>query len=114
MCTVVSVIEGIKEFFEEELVTKASGLGKWFIGAGISLAMDNAVNTFNELKSNAIIKTMGIIHEDDTIDIVLDKSHCQCLDTLGIIFRTSEQNGISVFLTCMQRRAQGNGYGVCQ
>lgn len=69
MTTVVSVIDGIKEFIDEELISKVSGLGKWFIGAGISLAMDNAVNTFNELKENPIIKTMGIIHDDDTIDI---------------------------------------------
>lgn len=69
MVTLVSIIDGMKEFFEEELITKISGLGKWFVGAGISMAMDNAVNTFNELKANPLIKTLGIIHDDDTIDI---------------------------------------------
>ncbi|MCQ2242122.1 hypothetical protein [Treponema sp.] len=69
MSTIVSVIAGMKEFFDEELVMKLSGLGKWIVGAGISMYMDNAVNTFNELKENPLIKGLGIIHEDDTIDI---------------------------------------------
>lgn len=67
--TVVQVIEGLKDFFEEEVVMKVTGLGKWFIGAGISLAMENAVDTFNNLKANDIVKTLGVIHEDDTIDL---------------------------------------------
>lgn len=69
MTTLVSVIEGVKEFANEELIMKMSGLGKWVVGAGVSMAMDNAVNTFNELKENPLIKALGIIHEDDTIDI---------------------------------------------
>lgn len=69
MTTLISVIDGTKEFFEEEMLMKMSGLGKWVVGAGISMAMDNAVNTFNELKANPLIKTLGIIHEDDTIDV---------------------------------------------
>lgn len=69
MVTLVSVIEGLKEFLDEELLMKLPGLGKWIVGAGISLAMDNAVNTFNELKANPIIKALGVIHDDDTIDI---------------------------------------------
>lgn len=69
MATLISVIDGMKEFFEEELIGKMSGLGKWLVGAGVSMAMDNAVNTFNELKANPMIKALGIIHDDDTIDI---------------------------------------------
>lgn len=69
MSTIVSVMEGTKEFFEEELLTKMNGLSKWVVGAGLSMVMDNAVNTFNELKANPLIKALGIIHEDDTIDV---------------------------------------------
>lgn len=69
MYTVTSVISGLKEFMDEEVVMKIGGLGKWLVGAGLSLAMDNAVNTFNELKANPIIHSLGIIHDDDTIDI---------------------------------------------
>lgn len=69
MYTVASVINGLKDFMEEEVVMKINGVGKWLVGAGLSLAMDNAVNTFNELKENPVIHSLGIIHEDDTIDI---------------------------------------------
>lgn len=69
MYTVVSVINGLKEFFDEEIVQKVDGLGKWLVGAGLSMAMDNATNTFNELKANPMIKALGVIHDDDTIDI---------------------------------------------
>lgn len=69
MCTIVSVIDGIKEFFEEELLMKMTGISRWIVGAGLSMAMDNAVNTFNELKEHPVIKMLGIIHPDDTIDI---------------------------------------------
>lgn len=67
--TIVSVIDGLKEYAEEELVSKMTGIGKWVVGAGVSMAMDNAVNTYNELKENPVVKALGIIHPDDTIDI---------------------------------------------
>ncbi len=69
MVTLVQLISGIKEFIDEEVIMKMSGLSKWIVGAGLSMAMDNAVNTFNELKSTPIVKSLGIIHDDDTIDI---------------------------------------------
>lgn len=69
MVTLTQVISGMKSFMDEEIVGKMNGLSKWLVGAGISLAMDNAVNTYNELKANPMIKALGIIHDDDTIDI---------------------------------------------
>ena len=69
MYTVVQVIEGIKDFIEEEVIMKVSGLSKWFVGAGMSLAMENAVETYNKLKGNELIMSLGVIHDDDTIDV---------------------------------------------
>ena len=69
MTSLVSVIEGLKEFFDEELVMKVNGIGKWIIGAGLSMFMENAAQTFNELKENPLIKSLNIIDNEDRIDI---------------------------------------------
>lgn len=69
MCTLSQVVNGIKEYFEHELVAKIPGLGKWLIGAAISMTLDNADHVFMELKENSLIKAMGIIGPDEMIDI---------------------------------------------
>lgn len=75
MSTLTSVTEGVNEFFEEELITKINGLGKWVVGAGIAMFMENATKTFNELKQNPLIKSLGIIDEGDNIDVDKLYSH---------------------------------------
>ena len=63
------VINGLKAYAEEEIIAKLSGLDKWVMGAGVSMLLDNGVNTFNALKETEIIKVMEIVNTDNQIDL---------------------------------------------
>ena len=63
------VINGLKAYLESELVSRVTGLEKWVVGAGLSMLLDNGINTFNVLKENEFIKAMEIVNRNDEIDI---------------------------------------------
>lgn len=63
------VIIGIRHYLESEMVTKVTGLEKWIIGAGLSMLLDNGVNTFNALIENPLVQSMQIVNSDNEIDI---------------------------------------------
>lgn len=64
-----NIITGIKKYLESELLERVTGWQKWTVGAALSMILDNAVNVFNSLKTNPVIKSMGVINNDDEIDI---------------------------------------------
>lgn len=63
------IVKGIQKYLENELVTKMTGINKWIVGASLSMVLDNASNTFNQMKELPIVQSMGIINSDDMIDL---------------------------------------------
>jgi hypothetical protein len=63
------VLNGITKYIDTEIVDKIEGWQKWVIGSGIGIALSNSTNLFNQLKDNEIIKMLGIINEENKIDI---------------------------------------------
>ncbi len=69
MSSLNEVVTGLKKYVDAEILPKVTGLNKWVFGAGISLMLENSANVFNQLKENPFIKNMGVISEEDEIDI---------------------------------------------
>lgn len=63
------VLNGITKYIDTEIVDKIEGWQKWVIGSGIGIALSNSTNLFNQLKDNEIVKMLGVINEENKIDI---------------------------------------------
>lgn len=63
------IINGIRQFLENEFISRVSGIEKWVVGASLSMVLDNGVNTFNTMKELPIVKAMDFINKDDLIDV---------------------------------------------
>ena len=63
-----TVIEGFTKFVDNELLPKISGLNKWLIGTASGIMASKSEHIFKELKENALIKALDIMH-DDMIDV---------------------------------------------
>ena len=63
------VLNGITKYIDTEIVDKIEGWQKWVIGSCIGIALSNSTNLFNQLKDNEIVKMLGIINEENKIDI---------------------------------------------
>lgn len=71
MVTISQVQLGFTKYVDDEIIGKISGLEKWIIGAYVGLAARKSVELFNQLKDNPAVKMLGVIDEDDLIDIDL-------------------------------------------
>lgn len=60
---------GLRQYLDSELVSKVTGINKWIVGAGLSMAIDNGADVFNKLKENKMIKSMNVINSEDEIDL---------------------------------------------
>ena len=61
------VKDGVACYLDKEVMSKATGLSKWFIGAGL-MALPNIIDRkYHEMKD--ILIDMGITDSDDNIDI---------------------------------------------
>lgn len=69
MVNVQQVKSGVARFLDSELLSKVNGWQKWIAGAAVNMMMDKSTDIFNELKANSLVKSMGIITQDDMIDI---------------------------------------------
>jgi hypothetical protein len=63
------VINGIAKYVDVEIVDKISGWQKWVVGSGIGIALSNATNVFNQLKTNEFVIMLGVIDKDDRINV---------------------------------------------
>lgn len=63
------VINGIAKFVDTEMLTKMTGIQKWVAGSGIGILLSKGANTFSTLKQNEYVKMLGIVDENDKIDI---------------------------------------------
>lgn len=71
MVPYTKVINGITRYIDEEIVNKLTGAQKWIIGTGAGIMLTKATDIFNALKNNVMIKNMGIINENDEVDVEL-------------------------------------------
>lgn len=67
--TLAQVQSGIARYIEEEILSKIGDWRKWVLGAGASMAISNASNIFTQLKGNPVVKAIGVIDDNDMIDI---------------------------------------------
>ena len=63
------VLNGITKYVDTEIVDKINGWQKWIVGGGVGIALSNSTNIFNRLKENEFVKMLGIINEEDKIDV---------------------------------------------
>ena len=69
MVTLAQVQAGVEKYLEAEILSKIPGWQKWVLGAAASRMLSRSGEIFNTLKSNPIVSAMGIIDENDQIDI---------------------------------------------
>ena len=63
------VISGIAKYVDTEIVNKIVGWKKWVVGSGLGIMLSSMTNVFNQIKTNEFVKMMGIIDENDNIDV---------------------------------------------
>lgn len=75
MVTLAQVRAGVGRYLEAEMISKICGWQKWVVGAAASMALDQSAAIFNQLKTNPIVQALGVIDEQDGIDI--DRLHAE-------------------------------------
>ena len=73
--SIAHIAAGLDSYIQSEFVGKLQDWRKWAVAAGSGLVKEKAVNIVNALKNNPVAKTMGIIDDDDKIDIEILYRH---------------------------------------
>lgn len=69
MYTSAQVLNGITNYAEKEIIAKLPTAGKWIIGAGIGMAMQNIQKIITDLGKNETVKMLGVVDENGNIDV---------------------------------------------
>ena len=69
MVTLAQATAGIERYLDTEILAKIPGWQKWVLGAAASRMLSRSGEIFNTLKSNPVVSAMGVIDEQDQIDI---------------------------------------------
>lgn len=69
MVTLAQVTAGIERYLDTEILAKIPGWQKWVLGAAASRMLSRSGEIFNTLKNNPVVSAMGVIDEQDQIDI---------------------------------------------
>lgn len=69
MVTVAQVQSGIQKYINNEFLNKLTGVQKWAVDAFSAMYLLNAGNIFGSLKVNPLVAALGVIDEQDHIDI---------------------------------------------
>ena len=69
MYNYIQVMNGVAKYVDTEIVNNINGWQKWVVGGAIGVALTNSTNLFNQLKQNEIVKMLGIIDNEDRIDV---------------------------------------------
>ena len=69
MVTLAQVQAGVEKYLEIEILSKIPGWQKWVLGAAASRMLSRSGEIFNTLKNNPVVSAMGVIDEQDQIDI---------------------------------------------
>lgn len=66
---ITTVAEGVDSYIQSEFVGRLQDWRKWVVAAGAGIVRDKAVALFHQLKGHPVVKSFGIVDEDDNIDI---------------------------------------------
>lgn len=69
MVTLAQVQAGVEKYLETEILSKIPGWQKWVLGAAAARMLSRSGEIFNTLKNNPVVSAMGVIDEQDQIDI---------------------------------------------
>ena len=69
MATITQIQNGIARFIDEDIVPMLPGWRRFAVGAAAGLILARAGGIFNDLKNNEFVKMLGVIREDDTVDL---------------------------------------------
>lgn len=59
-----TVMDGLAEFIDHELIPKMSGLNRWVFGTGAGIALSKAEKIFHKLKEVELLHTLELIEEE--------------------------------------------------
>ena len=62
---------GLAEYIENEIVAKITDWRKWVFGTGASMLLMRSGDVFNTLKANPVVAMLGVIDENDMVDLDL-------------------------------------------
>lgn len=63
------VADAISKFIDTEIIPNINGWQRWVVGGGAGLFLSNSANVFNEMKTNEIVKLLGVIDESGRINV---------------------------------------------
>ncbi len=69
MVTLQQMQQGLSKYVANELTSKMNGAQKWIFGAGAELYIGNIAQIFNKLKAHPMVSALGVIDEQDQIDL---------------------------------------------
>ena len=71
MVPYTKVINGITKYMYDEIINKLAGLQKWAVGTAAEIMLAKSTTIFNGFKTSPFIKSLGIINENDEVDVEL-------------------------------------------
>lgn len=69
MVNLAQVQAGLNQYIAQEFLSKMTGWQKWVFGASAAMLNSNIANVFNQLKENGLVKMLGVIDQNDNIDL---------------------------------------------
>jgi hypothetical protein len=59
-----TVVNGLAEFIDTEILSKIDDWRKWVFGAGVGFYLSQGKDMFEQLKENNLVKKMNLIEKD--------------------------------------------------
>lgn len=87
MVSMDKVKRGLARYLDEEFTSKMTGWQKWVFGAGAGMYIENFGSAAERLRSNELVKGLGIIDEAGNVDV----------EKLHKYFRAEAQKGAITF-----------------
>lgn len=69
MVTIGQVQQGLARYVDEELISKMEGWQRWVFGAGAAMYLDKAPQLIEQYRQHPAVKMLGVIGDDNHIDI---------------------------------------------
>lgn len=69
MATMTQIQNGIAKYVDAEIVSAMPGWQKWLFGAAAAIALENLPATINRWKDHELVRMLGVIDKDGSIDI---------------------------------------------
>lgn len=64
-----TVKEGVLEYVHHEIINKAQGTNKFLLCTGLALITPKLDEMYQQYKEHTLIKSLGIIQDNDNIDV---------------------------------------------